>query len=65
MSEMVIRKEMMTDKKMSMADFLKKGMPSALCSGCWPEDELEAYLKKTKGKKVSDKSETSGNLRDR
>lgn len=42
------------DKNINVKDLFKKGMPSALCSGCWDPDELEEYLKQSKIKKTLD-----------
>ncbi len=41
-------------KEITIMDPTKEGMPSLLCSGCWPMEELEAYLKQSKEKKESE-----------
>ena len=37
------------------ADVFKEKTPPFLCSGCWPEEELEAYLKQSREKRESEK----------
>lgn len=47
----------MEKKKINIKEFLKKGNPSMLCSGCWDLDELEEYLNACETKKIKDKKE--------
>ena len=42
--------------KDKIMDLIKEGMPSLLCSGCWPMEELDAYLEQCKEKKESENS---------
>ncbi len=39
-----------------ITDLTREGIPSLLCSGCWPMEELDAYLKHCKEKKESENS---------
>jgi hypothetical protein len=47
-----------TIKHITIADFLKEGMPSLLCSGCWPLDDLEEYLARSREKEQAEQKET-------
>ncbi len=41
-------------KEFTLADIVTDETPSLLCSGCWPLEELEAYLKQSREKRESD-----------
>ncbi len=47
----------MTDKKNTPTPSAEE-KPSPLCSGCWPLDELEDYIKKNEEKRQSEKAES-------